>query len=115
MSFSRFVFAAAAAAAISIQAAYAAPVRTAPAVDPLLSLSLLGTAQSQAAACRTATACTLPAAMATSTAAAQGNYDGGKDATLLWVLGSSVILAIVIALILSGGDGEGDLAPVSPD
>ena len=43
--------AAGAAALLSAQAAYAAPARALPAVNPLVSLSLLGTAQSRTAVC----------------------------------------------------------------
>jgi hypothetical protein len=113
------VLAASAAALISTQAAYAAPVQTAPVADPLVSLSLLGTTQSRAAVCATGATCALPAttlaAATTTTAAAQGSNDDGKDATWLWLLGGGVILAIIIALILSGGNGDGDLTPISPD
>jgi hypothetical protein len=110
------VLAASAAALISTQAANAAPVQAAPAVDPLVSLSLLGTTQSRAAVCATGANCALPTTMvAASTAAALQDDDDGKDALWLWLLGGGVILAIIIALILSGGDGDGDLTPVSPN
>jgi hypothetical protein len=114
----KYVVAASAAALISTQAAYAAPVQTAPVADPLVSLSLLGTTQSRAAVCATGATCALPAttlAAAATTTAAQGSDDDGKDATWLWLLGGGVILAIIIALILSGGDGDGDLTPISPN
>lgn len=63
MSFAKrsWAVAAGAAALVASQAVYAAPARNAGAVDPLVSLSLLGTAQSRAAVCGTGTACTLPA------------------------------------------------------
>ena len=112
------VLAASAAALISTQA-YAAPAATtAPAVDPLVSLSMLGTTQSRAAVCATGASCVLPTTMAaaTTTAAAQDyDDDDGKNAAWIWIVGGGVLLAILIALILSGGDGDGDLTPVSPD
>ena len=111
------VLAASAAALISTQA-YAAPAATtAPAVDPLVSLSMLGTTQSRAAVCSAGASCVLPTTMAAAatTAAMQDDDDDGKNAAWIWIVGGGVLLAILIALILSGGDGDGDLTPVSPD
>ena len=113
----RCVLAASAAALISTQA-YAAPAgTTAPAVDPLVSLSMLGTTQSRAAVCATGASCVLPTTMAAAatTAAVQDDDDDGKNAAWIWIVGGGVLLAILIALILSGGDGDGDLTPISPD
>lgn len=112
-----------AAALLSAQAAYAAPTRSS-GVDPLVSLSVLGSTQSRAAVCGGATfgaaSCATPmaavaATAATSAAAAQGN--GGGKAIGPWaaVLGLAVIIAIVAA-ITSGGNNNssGDLTPISP-
>jgi hypothetical protein len=86
--------------------------------DPLVSLSLLGTTQSRAAVCATGATCALPAttlAAASTATTAAGPSEDGKDTLWLWLLGGGVILAIIIALILSGGDGDGDLTPISPN
>lgn len=55
---------------LSGQAVYAAPVQPATAVDPLLVLSLLGSAQARAAVCETSATCGLPTATGPSAAAA---------------------------------------------
>ena len=126
-----FVLAAGAAALLSTQAVYAAPVNTTPAVDPLVSLSLLSTTQSRAAVCNAAAGCALPsiasATAMTSTAAtsvAQQDDDdvlpppppppGKTISPLIWVLGLVILAGIIVAVISGGGDGDGDLAPISP-
>lgn len=51
MTIRKFALAAGAAALLSTQAAYAAPVVTYPAADPLVALSVLASTQSRAAVC----------------------------------------------------------------
>lgn len=110
--------AAGAAALLSAQAVYAAPT-PAPttSVDPLVTLSVLGTDQSRAAVCASG-ACSLPATtLAASTAAtAQGGPPPGKTVNpWIMILGLAVLIGIIIAITSGGGDGSGDLTPVSPD
>ena len=119
------VLAAAAAALISAQAAHAAPVQTAPMADPLVSLSVLGTAQSRAAVCATGVACAMPATfgaaatpatMTAASAAAAQDYSRDRRINPLWIgLGLLFFIAIVVAITSGGGDGDGNLSPVSPD
>lgn len=119
----RAVLAAGAAAFFSTQAAYAAPaVQRSPAVDPLVSVSVLGTPQSRAAVCGAgqgvASACVVPGTAAASSAAmgmaALQADDDPKSITWPLIIGLIVII-IIAALLLSGGkDGEGDLTPISP-
>ena len=122
----RTFLAAGAAALISAQAAYAAPATPAStSVDPLVSVSVFGTAQSRAAVCGAATAaggaCVMPASIATAaatTAAAQADpaYDQPRPqiGVLPLLIGLGVVIAVA-ALILSGsGHGKGNLTPVSP-
>lgn len=67
------VLAAGAAALVSAQAAYAAPALSKPIVDPLVSLSVFGSAQSRAAVCAAgASAAAAGAAVAAVQAAPQG-------------------------------------------
>lgn len=118
--------AAAAAALLSTQAVYAAPVRTAPAVDPLVSLSIMGTAQSRAAVCGTgisgapagAVTCGLPAPMITAAAATaaqdQPPPPGKRFPTLAALIAFLILLGIAVAILSGGGDSSGDLTPVSP-
>ena len=132
--------AAGAAALLSTQAAYAAPLKSRLAIDPLVSLSVLGTAQSRAAVCAAGAAA---AAAGAATAAAQGvvpapgcvlpvtappppppvtttvaplppPVPGPGFNPLLGLLGALLILGVAAAVLTGGGDGEGDLAPVSP-
>lgn len=113
-----------AAALLSAQAVAAAPVGSgAPALDPLVSLSVLGTDQSRAAVCGAGAACTLPgisgattAAAAAAAAAAQGDYqERGKSITWPLLIGALVIIALIIVIASSGGnDADGDLTPISP-
>jgi hypothetical protein len=110
---------AAATALLSTQAAYAAPANSAPALDPLVSLSVLGTAQSRAAICGAGAQCVLPAtavAASATTAAAAQPYDGPPRGPGIWPLLIGLGLVVVLmAVILSGnGNGDGDLTPVSP-
>lgn len=123
------VLAAGAAALLSTQAVYAAPVNTTPAVEPLVSLSLLSTTQSRAAVCNAAAGCALPSMVSatamTSTAAASAAQPddplpppppppGKTISPLIWILGLVILAGIVAAVISGGGDGDGDLAPISP-
>jgi hypothetical protein len=107
-------------ALLSSQAVYAAPVRSQQAVDPLVSLSVLGTDQSRAAVCGAARAasCGLPvsvaASAATTAAMAQGDSNRRGVNPLLLLLGLVIIIGVGVALISGGGDGNGDLSPVSP-
>lgn len=133
--FRTLVLAAGAAALVSGQAAYAAPSPTAPRIDPLVSLSVLASAASQAAVCAGSTAA---AAAAT---AAQGVAPGcvlpvtapppvpvGEVApppppppapgtgigTLPLLLGLAAILGVAALLLLSDDNDNGDATPVSP-
>lgn len=123
---SKCAFAAGAAALLSTQAVYAAPLKSAPAVDPLVSLSLLGTSQSRTAVCGTGTTCALPttmraAATATSPAvagtaasAAAVQYPaerrvGGDRLAVLWIFATFLGLVLPIAL-----QGDDDDRPISP-
>ncbi len=116
--------AAGAAALLSAQAVYAAPVPVrSSGVDPLVTLSVLGTTQSRAAVCQSAgsSACAVPsaalAASAASAAAAQGVPPPPPGKTVspwLMILGLAILIGIVIAITSGGGDSSGDLTPVSP-
>lgn len=119
--------AAAAAALLTAQTAYAAPATasTQPAADPLVSLSLLGTAQSRAAVCgfqASGATCGLPMTMAAATTAStaqdlpppppppERRGFGALPAILAFLL----LLGIAVAILSGGGDAEGNLAPISP-
>lgn len=131
--------AAGAAALLSTQAVYAAPVATGFAsVDPLVSLSILGGAQSSAAVCGAAAGVTAGAAAAAD--AAQGPAGcvlpvmasptpppipgqaiaplapaGTGIGALPLLLGLAAILGLAALLAASSGNnGHGDLTPVSP-
>lgn len=110
------------AALLSAQTAYAAPASSgAPALDPLVSLSVLGTNQSRAAVCG-AGACALPGANPAATmaaagaAAAQSEYPPrGKEIMWPLIIGGLVVIVLIILIASSGGgDADGDLTPVSP-
>ena len=131
------VLAAGAAALLSTQAVYAAP-RTASiaSVDPLVSLSVLGGVQSNAAVCGAAAGATAAAATA---ATAQGPAGCVLPVTappaavpvgeaiapiapvgpagigmLPLLLGLVAIVGVAALLMSGGGHGKGDLTPVSP-
>ena len=132
--------AAGAAALLSTQAAYAAPLKSRLAIDPLVSLSVLGTAQSRAAVCAAgATAAAAGAATAAVQGAAPGCVlpvvtpppppapvtttveplpppvvAGPGFNPLLGLLGALLLAAVAVAVLTGGGDGEGDLTPISP-
>jgi hypothetical protein len=123
-----FVLAAGAAALISTQAVYAAPqAHRAVGVDPLVSLSVLGTTQSRASLVAAAAVVQdAPPAVQTcpdgsvipvtaTCSPPPGPPPGHGIGALPLVLGLVVFLGLV-ALIASGnGDSHGDLTPVSPD
>jgi len=113
-AFRSSALAVAAAAMLSSQAVYAAPVATqATAVDPLVSLSMLSTTQSSSSD-------VIAATLATSAAAAQdapppGAYsDHPKSMTLPLILGLLLLIGISVAVLSGGGNGHGDLTPISP-
>ena len=119
--------AAGAAALLSAQTAVAATpaLPKVATVDPLVSLSVLGTAQSRAAVCGATAAaggtCVLPAAAmaaASASATTAATQDGMvRDSGMgLWVplLGVVLLIAIMAAVLSGGGDAEGNLNPVSP-
>ena len=134
--------AAAAAALITSQAAYAGPVATrAAGIDPLVALSALATVQSSAALCGAGTAATAGAAAAAQAAApgcilpvtgapvpapvvegvppppppVVGVAAAPKAFGVLpLVIGLAAIVALAAALAAGGGNGKGDLTPVSP-
>lgn len=120
-----YVLAAGAAALLSGQTVHAAPVQPAPAIDPLVALSLLGTAQSRAAVCGTSATCGLPMATGASTAAAspavtasaavaaQQGPSGERQSGLLMVFligGVMVLIAVLAATLADNGEDE----PISP-
>lgn len=132
--------AAGAAALLSTQAVYAAPRARAAGVDPLVSLSLLGTVQSSAAVCGAAAgataaasaavqapgACVLPVNPAPA-AAPMGEAvapvapvavapAAGLGIGLLPLLAGLVAVAALAAVLATSGNnnGNGDLTPVSP-
>jgi hypothetical protein len=137
------VLAAGAAALLSAQAVYAAPVATGFAnVDPLVSLSILGGAQSSAAVCGAAAGatagaaavadadaeatqgpagCVLPITSPPAPAAVPGQAiapiapAGAGIGTLPLLLGLAAVLGLAALLASSGGNnGHGDVTPVSP-
>ena len=93
-------------------------------MNPLVSVSMLGTPQSHAAVCgagsAVASACAVPGTAAATTAAmgmtAATQGDPGDPKSITWPLVIGLLVLIIIAaLILSGGnDGDGDLTPISP-
>lgn len=122
-----YVLAVGAAALLSGQAAYAAPVQVAPTADPLVALSLLGSAQSRAAVCGKGANCGLPvttgasaAAMSpdvSTTAAAaalQGSLGQQRSEGLLFALaiGAAMVLTTVLVVLLTGDPDDDE--PISP-
>ena len=126
-----------AAALLSAQTVYAAPGTTQPAVDPLVSLSVLGTPQARSAVC----AAGASAATASAAAAAQvvtpapgcllpvttpapapvgqpvlqpGPVPGPGFNPLLGILGALLLAGLFYAVLSGDDDADGDLAPISP-
>jgi hypothetical protein len=130
------ILAAGAAALLSSQAVYAAPSAPVRSVDPLVSLSALGSVASRTAVCAGSTAavaaasaavqtatpgCVLPVTAppppAPVTAAVAPVVPGPEPKSIGWlpILLGAAALAGLIALILSSDDnGHGDNTPVSP-
>ena len=123
-----------AAALLSAQTAYAAPVKSRLALDPLVTLSVFGTAQSRAAVCAAgasavaagaaaaqavtpAPGCVLPVTApppppVTTTTLPPPPPSGGLGFNpLLGILGAVLLIGIGAALLLDGDDDDG---PVSP-
>lgn len=106
-----------------VAAASSLPNRT-PAVDPLLSVSVLGTPQSRAAVCspnETGNRCVLsgsaPLTLSAATiAAAQTESSTPPPKSITWPLIIGLIAIVVAAVLVfsNNGDGEGDLTPISP-
>lgn len=131
---SRTLLAAGAAALLSTQAAIAAPVSMASAVDPMVALSALGSAQSRTALCAGTAAATAATAAATVQAPPAGCVlpittpapppvvtssvappPPGK-ALGVWpiLLGLAAVVALAALLLSGDGDNDGDLVPISP-
>ena len=116
--------AAGAAALLSTQAVYAAPPATkSVGVDPLVSLSVLATPQSRVSLLA-ATAAVQSDQQQTQTCA-DGSVipvtavcplppPGKSFGTLPLILGLVVFVGLMAAILSGGGDGNGDLTPVSP-
>jgi hypothetical protein len=121
-----YALAAGAAALLSAQAVYAAPTPTASSgIDPLVSLSVLGSQQSRAALCSasaSATACSVPASIASATAAAAAAAaTAAQDQPApksfgIWpiLLGLAALAAVIVAITSGGNNGSGDLSPIGP-
>lgn len=122
-AFRRLALTVGAAALLSAQAAYAAPAPSAStSIDPLVSLSMLGSDQSRAAVCGTsfaggATACAVPAAIPASSAAAAAAMgpDRGKGfGTIGIIIGLALVIGLLVAITSGGDSSEGNLPPLSP-
>ncbi len=122
------IWVAGAAALLLTQAANAAPAKTARPVDSLVLLSLVGTAQSQAAFCGAAAVCAPSAAVsgalpsASMGAAGAANSAEVQDAAgppvgVDWP-GLAVLFffpaVLIIAMATEGGGDNGNNQPVSP-
>ena len=125
-----------AAALLAAQPATASAATTAPRVDPLVTLSVFGTAQSRAAVCAGSTAAAAAAATAMQSPApgcvfpvtaappppAVGQavpppmapVAGPGIGTLPLLLGLAAIVGLAALLLSSGDDGDGDITPISP-
>lgn len=115
----------AAAALLSSQAAYAAPVKAVPAVDPLVAMSILGTPQSREAVCGTGSACILPAMSAAAVASPRALGAAASASAMQYpaesrpgldLAGLAVLFFVPVAIVLSialEGNGS-DNRPVSP-
>jgi hypothetical protein len=136
-----FTLVAGCAALLSTQAAYAAPMaRSFSAIDPLVSLSVLGSQESNAAVCGAAAGATAGAAEAAAAAANENSQGpagcvlpvttpapaaapmgavapvvGGPGIGMLpLLLGLAAIIGVAALVLSNGGHGKGDLTPVSP-
>ena len=124
------VLAASAAALVSAQAAYAAPMAAASTIDPLVSLSAFGTAQSQAAVCAAGAAaaaaataqgapgCVLPVSGATappvmSQGAPLPPPGPGFAGVGAWAVIPGLLGVLALLAFLNAGDDDFDV-PVSP-
>jgi len=109
-------------ALLSAEAASASSMPNgAPAVDPLVSVSVLGTPQSRAAICGlngTGHNCALPRTAAWTTAAAttaaQPDPSPPKSVTWPLLVGLAVIILVAVLILSTNGDGDGNLTPISP-
>ena len=119
------IWAAGVAALLSTQAVNAAPTTTVQQVDPLVLLSLVGTTQSQAAFCGTATACTpsamsasLPsaslAAAGTASSAATQDAEGRRPYADWPGFIALFLLPVALIIIMATEDGNGNGGPISP-
>lgn len=130
--------AAGAAALLSAQAVHAVPLNSRLAVDPLVSLSVLGTAQSRSAVCAAgaaavaagaaaaqglvpATNCVLPITgprpappVTTSTLPPPPPPGGMGFNPLLGILGALLLIGLGAAFLLGDDDADGNLEPISP-
>jgi hypothetical protein len=119
-----FALTAGAAALVSAQAAYAAPVRSTAAVDPLVAVSLFGTAQSRAAVCAAGAPCALPSYGATASTSApmlgaaavatqnqRDRRDRPNNQLLLLAGVIALMVAIGVGAALLGGDDDGPISP----
>ncbi|MFP5329004.1 MAG: hypothetical protein ACLGHC_02550 [Alphaproteobacteria bacterium] len=90
------------------------------AVDPLVSVSVLGTPQSHAAVCGAgqgvASACVVPGTASTAAMGMASLQNGDDPKSISWplIIGLIVLIIIGALLISGGGDGDGDLTPISP-
>jgi hypothetical protein len=118
-----FALAAGAAALLSTQAVYAAPpAPRAVGVDPLVSLSVLGTTQSRVSLLAATAAVQDAPAMQTcpdgsvipATAVCAPPPPGKGIGPLPLILGLIVFIGLMAAIVSGGGDADGDLTPVSP-
>jgi hypothetical protein len=116
-----WTLAAGAAALLSGEAVSAAPSQMPPVADPLVSLSLLGTAQSRAAVCTAGATCTMAAAPTTTFSALAGTAASvaavqNPDQRQIrpdWP-GIIALFAVPIAIILAIALQGGGRRPVSP-
>ena len=135
----KHVLIAGAAAFLAAQPAMASATVAKAGVDPLVTLSVFGTAQSRAAVCAGSVAATAAASAATvqgpapncvlpvtapAAVAPVGEAvpppvvpvaAGPGIGTLPLLLGLAAIIGIAALLLSSGGDGDGDITPISPD
>lgn len=117
-----WVLTAGAAALLSAEATSASSLNNgAPAVDPLVSVSVLGTPQSRAAICGLngiADSCALSGTAAWTTAAAttaaQPDSSPPKSVTWPLLVGLAAIILVAVLILSSNGDGDGNLTPISP-